>query len=59
MPGYVDRQRCKRCGRFFTSQCPYDEFCPTNVRSCYWDDKAERDEDERRRKLFAERPAEA
>jgi len=33
-------QRCKYCGRFFTSACPYDEFCGA---ACYADDKADRE----------------
>ncbi len=40
------KQRCKRCGRFFASKCPYDEFCGL---VCYGDDKAEKELWERRR----------
>ena len=34
------QQRCKYCGRFFKSPCPYDEFCQ---QACYLDDKADRE----------------
>lgn len=40
------QQRCKRCGRFFKSACPYDEFC---TYSCYADDRAELEARERSR----------
>jgi hypothetical protein len=36
----MSHQRCKYCGRFFKSPCPYDEFCTA---ACSTDDRTDRE----------------